>query len=79
MIPCLSFFIPTIVIGWSHKYKEILSEFQLDDLMIESSKINLNKFLALFNFATENHASIYSKLENNLPKQMNQAYKQFID
>jgi polysaccharide pyruvyl transferase WcaK-like protein len=40
MISGLATSTPTVVIGWSHKYKEVLDDFGLSNLGLDSSALN---------------------------------------
>jgi polysaccharide pyruvyl transferase WcaK-like protein len=40
MISGLATSTPTVVVGWSHKYKEVLDDFGLSNLGLDSSALN---------------------------------------
>ena len=77
MIPSLKLHIPTIVIGWSHKYKEILSEFELDDFMIDYNEISIKKFMKLFSTLEKNHVLLRKLMKKKIPLQKKLASNQF--
>ena len=40
MIAALSLAVPVYVIGWSHKYKEVLERFQMDEFMRDYKNVD---------------------------------------
>ena len=68
MIPCLKLSTPTLVIGWSHKYEEILREFGVEKLIFDYKNINYKKFMNILH-EVESNRKIYSRLiKTNLPR-----------
>ena len=47
MIVALGCGIPVMVIGWSHKYLEVLQEFNQQDLVIDYQKGSMSEILTL--------------------------------
>lgn len=67
MVSSLAMKVPTLVIGWSHKYKEVLEMFELEDWAFGHDKLS-NKYLqAEFNKLAKNEAAIKKSLSKNLP------------
>jgi len=65
MVAGLSLCVPTMVIGWSHKYQETLSEFGMDGYAI-NYKASYEETLGLFRKFWESKDQIQRGLENNL-------------
>jgi len=76
MISGLSLSIPTIVIGWSHKYHETMQSFNLSQYVfdINASTPNLSKSIADM---LENAFAIKKEIVNRLPEVQNLAQKQY--
>jgi len=68
MIGALEKCTPVLLIGWSHKYKEVLDMFGLGEYAVDFSALQLDALKEKFaGFIAENDA-IRSKIAENLPK-----------
>lgn len=76
MISALDTFTPVLVIGWSHKYKEILNQFGLGDkYCLDYSKVNLETITIKIREIYDDRLNISELIKNKLPiikKQTNQ-------
>lgn len=67
MIACLSVSTPVAVIGWSHKYQEVLQQFDLEDYAVDLSKLSPQKLKELLKKLDTNHSSISKKINKHIP------------
>ncbi len=66
MIASLSVAVPVGVIGWSHKYKEILSQFGLENYAIDLKNLNQDSLDRLYDMTKSDTSIIKSQIKNNL-------------
>lgn len=71
MIGSLEQKVPVLLIGWSHKYQEVLDMFELGQYAIDFSKLELNELKKSFEEFVSNEADIREKLDKNLDKVLN--------
>jgi colanic acid/amylovoran biosynthesis protein len=76
MISGLALEIPTVVIGWGHKYKETMAYFGLEEYSLDfgASQSNLS---AIISEILENLKVVREKIKKNQPKVCSLAEKQF--
>ena len=67
MISGLATRTPTVVVGWSHKYREVLTEFGLEDFAIPFSQFSSDEVADLALKAHTNHDEIAGRLAEKLP------------
>jgi polysaccharide pyruvyl transferase WcaK-like protein len=48
MVSALAMGVPSLLIGWSHKYAEVLESFELEQLAMDYSELNLDRFQQRF-------------------------------
>lgn len=68
MVSSLAMQVPTLVVGWSHKYREVLEMFELENRAFDSSKFSLKYLKSQFEDLVANQKEIKAKLVKNLPK-----------
>ena len=68
MIGALYKEVPVLLIGWSHKYKEVLDMFELGSYAADFSKLSLELVIKEFQNVVENKGEIKSRIKENLPK-----------
>lgn len=68
MIGSLEQKVPVLLIGWSHKYQEVLDMFELGQYAIDFSKLNLEDLKQSFQEFLKAEVTIREKLDKNLPK-----------
>lgn len=68
MIGALEQKVPVLLIGWSHKYQEVLDMFELGQYAIDFSNLNLEDLKTSFCDFLSAEEEIREKLECNLPK-----------
>lgn len=66
MVAALSSGIPVLVIGWSHKYIEVMESFNQADMVIDYSKGNHSSILKLLDQLIDNRVKISKTIENSL-------------
>lgn len=76
MVAGLSLCVPTMVIGWSHKYRETLADFGMQSYAIDFKNTDL-KILATYRKFLQNLSEIKSQLENNILKVKASSNRQF--
>jgi len=67
MIGALHKNVPVFLVGWSHKYKEILDMFSLGENAIDYRQLSLDKLIIEFNLFEQKREEIYKKIKENLP------------
>lgn len=68
MIGSLEQKVPVLLIGWSHKYQEVLDMFELGQYAIDFSKLELNELKKSFEDFVANEDEIRQKLDKNIDK-----------
>ena len=67
MISGLATRTPTVVVGWSHKYHEVLAEFGLEDFVIPFSRFSSDEVAHLAVKAHRDHDEISARVAEKLP------------
>lgn len=68
MIAALEKCVPVLLVGWSHKYKEVLDMFGLGEYAADYSELNSEKLWTEFQRLLENSVEIRAKIAENLPR-----------
>lgn len=68
MVSALAMAVPTLVIGWSHKYEEVLEMFELTEWALDDSLLDAAVLLARVEDLDEQSASVSAQLREHLPK-----------
>ena len=68
MIGSLEQKVPVLLIGWSHKYQEVLDMFELGQYAIDFSKLELSELEKSFNDFVAAEDDIRAKLDKNIDK-----------
>lgn len=68
MIGALESQVPVLLVGWSHKYKEVLDMFNLGQYAIDFSKLSADSLLEEFDKFVSNEELIRSNLKENIEK-----------
>ncbi len=76
MVAGLSLCVPTMVIGWSHKYRETLADFGMQSYAIDYKNTDL-KILETYERFLQNLDDIKSQLQENIQKVKTSSKKQF--
>lgn len=76
MISSLAMGVPTIVIGWSHKYKEVLDMFGLAEWAFGQDKLTQQYLREKFNELDRQSTEVKSQIEKALPGVKKKAYRQ---
>ncbi len=77
MIFALNLHKPLIVIGWSHKYEEVLKQFDLSDYVFDYKNLDLTKIGIAIDKLEKNHTIIAEQIKSNLVKCRAEARRQF--
>jgi len=76
MVAGLSLCVPTMVIGWSHKYRETLADFGMQDYAVDYKNTDL-KILEVYREFLKNLSDIQAQLKKKLPEIKASSDKQF--
>lgn len=68
MVSSLSMKVPTLVIGWSHKYKEVLEMFELEEWAFGQDKLTNDYLQQRFQDLIDEEKGVRAKLQKNLAK-----------
>ena len=68
MIGALEKRVPVLLVGWSHKYREVLDMFELGGYAADYSELTSDKLWAEFQRLLENFEEIRAKIAENLPR-----------
>jgi polysaccharide pyruvyl transferase WcaK-like protein len=77
MVSALSTGVPTVVIGWSHKYGEVLEDFGLNDYALSLADASAHNVDALIDRSLENHETISSQIRRRYQDVRQAAASQF--
>lgn len=66
MVSALAVATPTVVIGWSHKYAEVLDDFGQTEYAVDLSQMNQAKLQSMLTQAMANRQSISQQIKQNL-------------
>lgn len=75
MIGSLEQKVPVLLVGWSHKYQEVLDMFELGQYAIDFSGLNLEDLVNAFDNFVLAEEEIRGKLEKNLERVQESSYK----
>lgn len=67
MVSSLAMAVPTLVIGWSHKYREVLEMFDLEEWAFSHEKLTPEFLLKRFSDLDAGRAGVQEKLDARLP------------
>lgn len=70
IVAALSQMIPTLVLGWSHKYFELLSDVGIGQYIADHRNLNKDEFLALVEKAWLNRKELRNILKQRVPEQI---------
>lgn len=66
MVSSLAMGVPTLVIGWSHKYREVLEMFELEEWALREDQLNSEQLNALFDQLDARRGEVKAKLDQHL-------------
>lgn len=76
MISALAMEVPVLVVGWSHKYKEVLDMFGLVKWAFGQEKLNQEYLIKKFGELEKEQDQIKAKIKKHLPDVKKKSYKQ---
>lgn len=68
MVSALAMKVPTMLVGWSHKYGEVLKSFELEEFTVDYGGITKDKLLALFDKLEREESAVRRLIEAHLPQ-----------
>ncbi|MGJ9411310.1 polysaccharide pyruvyl transferase family protein [Aeromicrobium sp. CF4.19] len=68
MVSSLAMAVPTVVIGWSHKYREVLEMFDVEEWAFGSDQLTPAYLAERFTELEQRRDEVKAKLDENLPK-----------
>ena len=74
MIGALEKKVPVLLIGWSHKYQEVLDMFELGQYAADFSKLNLEELKTSFENFEKDEQTIRQKLDEHLESVLDSSY-----
>lgn len=77
MIASLSLEVPPVVVGWSHKYLEVMESFGLESYVFDYSKSDVNLLIQTIEKAYEERKNHSETIRACLPRVKSSSYKQF--
>ena len=77
MIGALSLKIPTVVLGWSHKYLEVMTEFDQEDMVIDYKEVSLPNTVTKINQLLTERTERNVQIGDNLKDAQKRSYIQF--
>ncbi|MBP5384823.1 MAG: polysaccharide pyruvyl transferase family protein [Lachnospiraceae bacterium] len=67
--------VPVMLIGWSHKYQEVLDDFELGKYATDYSELSCERMIEGFSLLVENEHEIRSKIETHYDSVMASSYQ----
>ena len=77
MISALSLGIPVFIIGWSHKYQEVLQMFGLEANQADFQGLSEEALSKGIEESLKNQSAIRSQIQKHLPEVIRSAHSQF--
>ena len=77
MISALATSTPVLVVGWSHKYAEVLDQFDVAEFAIAYGDLSSNAVLTSFDDVAENREAIVERIGANLPSVQQSSARSF--
>lgn len=73
LIAALSSEVPSMALGWSHKYRELFKEFEIDDYVLEYGNMNRENVCNMTIRLFENRENVSMRIKRNLDRVKNQS------
>jgi polysaccharide pyruvyl transferase WcaK-like protein len=77
MISALSSGVPPLVIGWGHKYREVMEMFGLENWVLDWKAVSRQKLSEFFSLLEMEATEVRSHIQHNLPRVLNESKKNF--
>ena len=77
MISALSEKVPLIVVGWGHKYLEVLEQFDLSEFAVDYRQLNFNTISDTFRRVLREEKKIREQIDRKLPEIVRSSRNQF--
>ncbi len=75
MIGALEKETPVLLIGWSHKYEEVLDMFHIGEYAIDYKKMNYDDLVAAFEKLDSSYGNVRQQLKDNISDVKRSSYK----
>ena len=75
LIAALSSGVASMALGWSHKYREVFQEFNIEEYVLEYRNMNVQSVSAMAEKLYENRDSVRNKIHRNLDDVMQRSAK----
>lgn len=76
MVSSLAMAVPTLVVGWSHKYREVLAMFELESLAFDYEQLTSGRLMTRFEALEKDRDEVQRKLDLHLPEVKARALEQ---
>lgn len=76
MVSGLASAVPTLVVGWSHKYQEVMDQFDLSGHALSTKEFSAERMKTEFDELFEDRVAIGTQIKKRLPAVMKSAQKQ---
>ena len=70
--------VPVLLVGWSHKYQEVLDYYNLGKYATDYSSLSTEPLLRVFQNVVNNEGLIRNAIESNYNKVLQSSYKNII-
>ncbi len=77
MVAALGAGIPVTVVGWGHKYAEVMASFGLEDYVLDFREFNSNALFPAIHSSLSNTAMLKKRIESGLTAVKNSSQEQF--
>lgn len=77
MISALTMAVPLLVVGWSHKYREVMAMFQLEQQVMGFEELTAESFYGRFRDLEEQQDEVRAKIASHLPEVIAHAKRNF--
>ena len=68
MVGALSLAVPPAVLGWSHKYAEVMARFGLEDVVLDYKNLSREKLALCVTSVFQNQDRIREEIKSSLPE-----------
>jgi coenzyme F420-reducing hydrogenase beta subunit len=75
MIGALEKGVPVLLVGWSHKYKEVLDMFDLEEYSVDYKNLHYEDLVERFEKVLDEEDNIKQKIHNNIAEVKKSSYK----
>ena len=77
MVSALRSSVPLLVIGWGHKYREVMEMFGLEPWVLDWKAVSRAKLSDRFAALEQEAVEVTSRIQQNLPRVLHESKKNF--